>query len=561
MSRLYLFVALVFSTAMQMAAADRLIPAGYYTPIDGKSSGSLKTALHNVIYPHTEISSYSNLPRYFETTDVYPDSKRWWDMYSDIPLYAPSFRGLNREHSFPKSWWGGLTDVPAYIDLNHLYPSEAAANQAKSNYPLGVVDKSKRPKFDNGITTVGSPVSGQGGGCSFVFEPDDEYKGDFARTYFYMVTCYQNMTWKTLYMVMNNDYPTLNTWSRELLQQWNRQDPVSQKEIDRNEAVYGFQNNRNPFIDFPELAEYIWGDKTGEAFILADHMNGYTPGGEPTLINPNRGTTLEFGEVAQGRKTTARLFLHGENLTSGNLRLRIYGDGSEFFTIDGKKTGTAATSSVNSSDGLWVAIDYAPTELGEHNGNILITGGGIQGSVNVMLRGDCLPVPELTAPEATAPTNVSATSYVANWIPVEGETVDYYVVNRTRYADGTATTEQLPAEENYLEIADFSGRESYTVQSVRLGIYSPASNSISVSPTSITGVEADPDFGFSPWTGGVLATCSSTLENVRVYTPSGTLVVQIGSVENNDVIELPAGVYIVTANGVARPVKIIVGND
>ncbi len=84
-------------------------------------------------------------------------------MYSDIPLYTNSFSGLNREHSLPKSWWGGSTTTPAYIDLNHLYPSEAAANIAKSNYPLGEV--SGKPTFENGITTVGSPVSGQGGGA------------------------------------------------------------------------------------------------------------------------------------------------------------------------------------------------------------------------------------------------------------------------------------------------------------------------------------------------------------------------------------------------------------
>lgn len=129
------------------------IPAGYYSSLKGKSESELKTALYRIINPHTLVSSYQNLPTYFQKTDVYPNSNRWWDMYSDIPLYAPSFKGLNREHSLPKSWWGGLTNIPAYTDLNHLYPSEAAANQAKSNYPLGKVVGSKR--FDNGISLVG----------------------------------------------------------------------------------------------------------------------------------------------------------------------------------------------------------------------------------------------------------------------------------------------------------------------------------------------------------------------------------------------------------------------
>ena len=117
-------------------------------------------------------------------------------MYSDIPLYAPSFSGLNREHSFPKSWWGGSQTVGAYVDLNHLYPSEMKANTAKSNYPLGEVDQDKAIKFQNGVCYVGYPAGGQGGGAGYVFEPNEEYKGDFARTYFYMATCYQNLTWK-----------------------------------------------------------------------------------------------------------------------------------------------------------------------------------------------------------------------------------------------------------------------------------------------------------------------------------------------------------------------------
>ena len=87
---------LMLALTLQGLAADRLIPAGYYNALDGKSEAELKTAVFNIINPHTLISSYSNLPRYFEKTDVYPQSSRWWDMYSDIPLYAPKFSGLNR---------------------------------------------------------------------------------------------------------------------------------------------------------------------------------------------------------------------------------------------------------------------------------------------------------------------------------------------------------------------------------------------------------------------------------------------------------------------------------
>ena len=176
MKSLYIRIILIAVLAIcSLSAAIAEIPAGYYNTLNGKKEDDLKTAAYKVIRNLTKISSYSALPQYFKETDVYPGTNRWWDMYSDIPLYAPSFQGLNREHSFPKSWWGGTQTVNAYVDLNHLYPSEMAANMAKSNYPLGTVDRSSKVNFDNGISTVGYPVTGQGGGAQYVYEPADEY--------------------------------------------------------------------------------------------------------------------------------------------------------------------------------------------------------------------------------------------------------------------------------------------------------------------------------------------------------------------------------------------------
>ena len=148
-----------------------------------------------------------------------------------------------------------------------------------------------------------------------MFEPADEYKGDFARAYFYVVTCYQNLTWNSTWMLQHNTYPTLAPWAVDLLLKWHRADPVDQKETDRNEVVYSYQNNRNPFIDFPDLAEYIWGNKFGESF---DPGSSSEPGGDPILINPVNNTALDFAEVAVGSTTTALLYLKGESL-SGNV--------------------------------------------------------------------------------------------------------------------------------------------------------------------------------------------------------------------------------------------------
>ena len=117
--------ALILSIIATSIAALAEAPDGYYSALEGKAEATLKTTLHEIINPHTEVSSYNNLPNYFKQTDVYPGTSYWWDMYSNeqVSINA-SFgnSGMNREHCLPKSWWGGDDDIPAYVDLFHLYP-------------------------------------------------------------------------------------------------------------------------------------------------------------------------------------------------------------------------------------------------------------------------------------------------------------------------------------------------------------------------------------------------------------------------------------------------------
>jgi hypothetical protein len=141
------------------------------------------------------------------------------------------------------------------------------ANSAKSNFPLGVVGSSFI--FDNGVSRVGQNTFP--GYSGTVFEPAGEYKGDFARTYMYMVTCYEDyaMDWRstgTQSMLYQNTYPVFRPYAVNLLLKWHREDPVSEKEKNRNNAVYEIQQNRNPFIDYPQLAEFIWGNQKGQAW-------------------------------------------------------------------------------------------------------------------------------------------------------------------------------------------------------------------------------------------------------------------------------------------------------
>lgn len=165
----------------------------------------------------------------------------WWDMYSnELVLVSSGHGGLNIEHSVANSWWEG-TKNDAYKDIHHLNPSNATANSRKGNFPLGKVGT---VTWTNGVTTVGKPTGGTGGGSANVYEPCDEYKGDFARVFMYMFTCYEDMSWGSRFdwmYVQGQKYPMFQSWAVDLLLDWNALDPVSDKEINRNEAIYSIQ--------------------------------------------------------------------------------------------------------------------------------------------------------------------------------------------------------------------------------------------------------------------------------------------------------------------------------
>lgn len=252
----------------------------YYKSADGKKGAALKTALCGIIYNRTERGSaddvYKMLWNDFKTTDVRSDGKVW-DMYSNITNFTfgtdqdsgnHSYEGkaYNREHSFPKSWFGGKV-MPMYADLFHLYPTDGKVNENRGDLPFGETNGSNKNSA-NDFSKIG--VCTYPGYTGTVFEPNDIYKGDFARTYFYMVTCYEEKL--PDWVNKGNANITINssglvTWQLEMLMKWSKNDPVSaDKETPRNNAVYSIQGNRNPFIDYPGLEEYIWGSLKDVAF-------------------------------------------------------------------------------------------------------------------------------------------------------------------------------------------------------------------------------------------------------------------------------------------------------
>ena len=285
------FTLLIF-TATGVYAQGPNDSGTYYQAADGKKGSALKTSLCGVIYDRNEggdlNTAYKALWTHFKTTDAKPNGKVW-DMYSnkremtfgtDQDTGSGSQEGqyYNREHSMPNSWFGGKV-MPMYTDLFHMYPTDKVVNNKRGNNPFG---ETANPswKSANDFSKLG-PCSVEGY-SGVVFEPNDEYKGDFARTYFYMVTCYEEKlpNWYTSYAesqptLDGNTYPGLSDWQLKMLMKWAKNDPVSEKETNRNNAVFGIQNNRNPFIDYPGLEEYIWGALKDVAFSY-DHYQSPT---------------------------------------------------------------------------------------------------------------------------------------------------------------------------------------------------------------------------------------------------------------------------------------------
>ena len=252
------------------------IPSGYYNDVNGKKGAdNILNALQTCISRNYNEISYKGLEPHYLNTDFYSDTL--WDVYSTCRFVyddanAPQSAvcdGWNKEHVCCQSWLGS---GPMVSDMFNVYPTDARVNNLRSNYPYGVVGTNKGFSGDPNHHALGklgnSSKTGYSGTC---YEPDDRYKGDFARTFFYMVARYRDKILNSgngSSMFTSN--PTnLTSYSLSFLLDWHRNDPVSEKEIDRNQGVYGEQNNRNPFIDYPDLVEYIWGDKVGQTVDLS----------------------------------------------------------------------------------------------------------------------------------------------------------------------------------------------------------------------------------------------------------------------------------------------------
>lgn len=252
------------------------IPAGYYNSTQGKKGQALRHELHEIIKNHTVIP-YSGLWSVFPQSDRKANGKVW-DIYSFKPAgtqpyeytfgtdqcgsYSSEGDCYNREHSWPQSWFNSVSGPDS--DLFHIYPTDGKVNGQRANFPYGNVGSASWTSMNG--SKLGNCINP--GYSSTVFEPINEFKGDLARTYFYMTTRYLNedASWSSSPAANKCE---LIAWQLNVLLQWHQQDPVSQKEKNRNDSIYRYQGNRNPFIDAPAFADSIWLSVTG----LTERLN------------------------------------------------------------------------------------------------------------------------------------------------------------------------------------------------------------------------------------------------------------------------------------------------
>lgn len=269
MKHFYLFLSfLLFSST-----AIGQIPANYYDSAAGLNGFTLKSELHSIISTDYQQNTYNDLFSGYQTTDVdnyYENDGTVLDMYSEKPSGVDSYTYnhsnsdqcgnyssegdcYNREHLIPQSVYG--QGLPMRTDIHQVVPSDGKVNGQRSNFPFGVVNNASWTST-NGSKVGSNSTAGYSGSA---FEPIDEFKGDIARAVLYFAVRYEGQVgnWSFPMFDGSND-KVFTDWALDMLLQWHANDPVSQREIDRNNAAYVYQNNANPFVNHPEYAQLIW---------------------------------------------------------------------------------------------------------------------------------------------------------------------------------------------------------------------------------------------------------------------------------------------------------------
>ncbi|MCG9881708.1 MAG: endonuclease [Bacteroidia bacterium] len=410
--------------------------ATYYNSIGNGSGTTLKTALYNKILGHTVISygsGSSGLWATYPTTDPFYNGKVW-DIYSTrVDANSPfeftfssdqcgnySVEGdcYNREHSFPQSWFSQAS--PMVSDMFHIYPTDGKVNGIRSNYPFGEVSTATYTSLQ-GAKLGNNTTPGYTG---IVFEPINDYKGDLARSFFYMATRYQNViaNWQNNGnandVLAGNNTTVYDPWYLELLLKWHNQDPPSAKEINRNNAIFTYQNNRNPFIDSPHYVQRIWGTRLAtEPTVAATQFSRLSFGssslniswksgnGQKRLVLARAGAPVNAVPSDSQTYLANTQFGLGSSIGSGNFV--VYNGMGSNIEISGLNPSIAYHFLIVEYNGVGTSSNYLTTNV--------LNSGAVSLPVNWLM---------------TKAEFVNEQSIYINWQTASEKNNDYFVVER-----------------------------------------------------------------------------------------------------------------------------------
>lgn len=308
------------------------IPTGYYDSLEGLSGNALKQAVQDIIAaPTVRLHSYADIWDIIRTADQNPEnSNQIWDMYLEIPMAkldqqtTSSIVGKwNREHIFCQSRGGfevangdtadgigvwNSTSAASFVDgvsdAHHIRAENGQENTSRNNKNYGTV---------NSATVYAGPSGTQG-----------SWRGDVARALFYMAVRFDGLN------VVNGDpseyLPSTSIASGNIgdlatLLVWNHSDPRDDFEMNRNNYIYTWQMNRNPFIDYPLLVDYIFGANFGQPW--SSSLSIQNPIENKVAVYPNPTTDYIIVAGLEGNSKVEIYTITGQMVQSQNFENEI----------------------------------------------------------------------------------------------------------------------------------------------------------------------------------------------------------------------------------------------
>lgn len=485
MKKLLLFGLITISSLMLAQ-----IPTGYYDGTSGLTGAALKTKLSQIITNGHLDKGYAGLWTGYKTTDIdknYENDGSILDMYSENPTGTDPYKFTvstdqcgsysiegdcyNREHVVPQSLFSESS--PMVSDIHFIRATDGKVNGMRSNYPFGTVSS---PSFTSKNGSKLGPSTSTGYTAT-VFEPIDEFKGDIARMIFYFVTRYESKlsTFTSGGMLGNTAYPGLQTWEQNVLLAWAAQDPVSPAEINRNNAAYTFQGNRNPYIDHPEWVQAVWGTQ------IVDTEAPTAPTSLSVVSTTTASANLSWTAATDNVGVSYyQIFVNGVFKTNSSTTTA---------TIGGLSQGTTYNFYV-------VAVDAA--------GNVSPQSNTASGTT----------LTDTVAP--TAPTNLSVSSVGTNNIAISwtASTDNIAVDNYEIYVNGVLYGTSLTTTANIANLSPTTTYNIYVIAKDAAGNSSTQSNTVSAKTLAVGTTCGDEKFETIPASSSTYSTYNWTSNGI-----------------------------------------------